>query len=104
MATPSTPTPKGNSPPKPTTVHGRVLALVQRWAKLKNPPNDTDLLTVLWAPQALPFNPDGAQLLADAIKKEFAGPPVICQCITVADLTQRIKKVSDLATAIPGCP
>jgi hypothetical protein len=77
---------------------------VKRWAHLKELPKDDDLLTVLWAPQADPFDPDGAQLLADAIKEEFAGPPVICQCITVADLTKKIKKVSDLATAVTECP
>ncbi len=91
-------------PSKPTSVHGRVLVLLQQWAKLKTPPNDTDQLTVLWAPQAAPYNPDGGQLLEQAIKAEFSAPPVICQCITVADLTQRIKCVSDLVTAVPGCP
>lgn len=105
MMTPSPPAPPGNTvSSKPTSVHGRVLVLLQKWAKLKTLPNDTDLLTVLWAPQAAPYNPDGAQLLAKAIKAEFAAPPVICQCITVAELTQGIKCVSDLVTAVPGCP
>jgi hypothetical protein len=105
MMTPTTPAPSGNTvPPKPTSVHGRVLVLVQKWAKLKTLPSDTDQLAVLWAPQAAPYNPDGAQRLAKAIKAEFSAPPVICQCITVADLTQRIKCVSDLVSAVPGCP
>jgi hypothetical protein len=86
------------------TVRGRVLLLVQKWANLPDLPDDSDVLAVLWAPQSVPYNPDGAQRLAQAIKTEFAAPPVICQCITVTDLTQSIKTVADLETAVPGCP
>jgi hypothetical protein len=89
---------------QPATVHGRVVLLVQTWAKLDALPDDGDELAVLWAPQDSPYNPDGADELAKAIMKEFAGPPVICQCITVADLTQRIKTVANLVTAVPACP
>jgi hypothetical protein len=89
---------------QPTSIHGRVLELVREWAHLPDLPDDAQELAVLWAPQAAPYNPDGAQLLAKAIRAEFAGPPVICQCIAVADLIQRIKTVEDLVTAVPECP
>jgi hypothetical protein len=92
-------------PQPPATIHDRVALLVKQWAHLDDLPGDDDQLSVLWAIKGgSQYNPDGAQLLAIAIKKEFSAPPVICQCITVADLTQRIKTVSDLVTAIPECP
>lgn len=103
--TPPTLAVQGNPvPPQPTTVRGRVLLLVKKWAKLEKLPKDTDLLTVLWAPQADPYNPDGAQSLVEAIQTEFAAPPVICQCITVTDLTQKITTVAKLVEAVPECP
>lgn len=88
----------------PTTVHDRVVNVVQNWAHVADRPKDTDQLAVLWSPQASPFNPDGAQLLVLAIQKEFSEPPVVCKCITVGDVTLRIKTVADLVTAVPGCP
>jgi hypothetical protein len=92
-------------PPPPVTVHDRVVLLVKLWALLDTLPSDSDLLTVLWASKAASkYNPDGAQLLAMAISKEFSAPPVICQCITVDDLTQRIKTVANLVKAVLECP
>jgi hypothetical protein len=96
--------PAGPVPPPPASIEDRVAEMVRQWAKLNALPKSTDQLAMLWAPQAAPYNPDGAQLLAAAIKREFSGPPVICQCIKVSDLTSTIKTVDDLVTAIPECP
>jgi hypothetical protein len=88
----------------PVTVHDRVAWLVKRWAHLDELPSDDDLLATLWAPQAYPYNPDGAQLLAIALQKEFSEPPVICQSITVSMLTGAIKSVALLVSAVLECP
>ena len=95
----------GSVPQLPASVHDRVARLVKLWALLNALPSDGDLLTVLWASKAAsPYNPDGAQLLAKAISKEFSAPPVICQCITADDLTHRIKSVANLVKAVLECP
>lgn len=88
----------------PASVHDRVDRVVQQWADLKNPPSNSDQLSVLWAPQPTPFNPDGAQRLVKDIRAEFSGPPVVCNCITTNDVINNIKTVGDLAAAVPGCP
>ena len=88
----------------PQSAHARVVSVVQNWAGLHDPPVDTAQLATLWSSASTPYNPIGAQKLADQLQQEFSAPPVTAKCVTTNRLLTMISTVGALAAAIEGCP
>jgi hypothetical protein len=74
-----------------------VIQIVKKWASMGRDPLGTEFLKVLWAASnpSGPFQPDGAQDLADQINQKFS------KSIQAADFDPgSIKTVDDLIKAV----
>jgi hypothetical protein len=74
-----------------------VIQIVKRWASMNRDPLGSESLKVLWAASdpAGPFQPDGAQDLADRINKKFG------TTLKATDFDPgSIKTVNDLIKAV----